>query len=287
MRRAFLKGLVAALAGLTKVTQRWGCTQLGWPRSSMRYQERPRPRDERLKPLLARLALTQSRFGVRRIHQEVLKVEQVCRATIERLWRTMQLQVPLRPRRAKRIRTLAPVKALRARHVNHVWCLDFLKDRTRDGRMLRFLSVADECTRRCLALDVDLRFRAVDVVAVLARLVMVYGKPVFVRSDNGPEFVAKEVAAWAAREGIVLVRSAPASPWQNPFIESFHSRLRDELIEQEDFGSLAEARELARAYREWYNDERPHSALKYLTPAAFTIRARTLGFGELSPAEAT
>jgi transposase InsO family protein len=259
--------------GIPKVTQRWTCDQLGWPRSTMRYQERPRPRDARLKPLLARLALAKPRWGYRRIHLDVLKFEQVCQDTIQRLWRTMQLQVPLRPHRPKRVRNLTPVKGLRARRPHHVWCLDFLKDRTRDGRGLRFLSVVDEYTRRCLALDVDVRFRAVDVLAVLDRLLAIHGRPLFIRSDNGPEFVAKEVARWAKLRGIILVRSAPASPWQNPFAETFHSRLRDELVEQEDFGSLAEARQLAEAYRVWYNDERPHSALGYQTPAAFAVKA--------------
>lgn len=235
----------------------------------MRYRERPRPRDERLKGRLAHLAVALPRFGYRRIHREVLKVERVCRETIQRLWRTMQLQVPNRPRRPKRVRTLPTIRGLRARHAHHVWCLDFLKDRTRDGRILRFLSVVDEHTRRCLALDVDVRFPAAAVVAVLTRLVAVHGRPAFLRSDNGPEFIATVVAEWAKANGIVLVRSEPASPWQNPFVESFHSRLRDELVEQEDFGSLAEARQLAEAYRVWYNTERPHSALGYLTPEAF------------------
>ena len=170
------------------------------------------------------------------------------------------------------MRNLTPVKGLRARYQNHVWCLDFLLDRTRDGRKLRFLSVVDEYTRRCLALEVQTRFPAHDVVAVLARLVAIHGRPMFIRSDNGPEFIATVVREWADKCGILLVRSAPASPWQNPFAETFHSRLRDEMVEQEDFGSLAEARFLAEAYRVWYNNERPHSSLGYMTPEAFSVR---------------
>jgi putative transposase len=263
------------------------CEWLGMCRAAVRYQPCPRPRDERLHGLLARLAVALPRFGYRRIHREVLKVERVCQETIQRLWQTMALQVPRRPRRPKRIRTLAPVKGLRARHAQHVWCLDFLLDHTRDGRALRFLSVVDEYTRSCLGLDVALRFRAVDVVAVLRRLVALHGRPVFIRSDNGPEFIADDVARWAKAEGIILVRSAPASPWQNPFAETFHSRLRDELVEREDFGSLAEARQLAEAYRVWYNTERPHSALKYLTPKAFAEKMIRLALGEPTPEAAT
>lgn len=261
-----------AFAGVKKATQRRFCDVLGWSRSTMRYLERPKVRDERLKPVLARLAVKLPRFGFRRIHNEVLKAEKVCRETIQRLWKTMQLQVPLRPRRPKRVRTPAVIRGLRARHQNHVWCLDFLKDRTRDGRILRFLSVVDEHTRLCLALEVSTRFPAAAVVAVLARLAAIHGTPMFVRSDNGPEFIAHEVARWAKAMGVTLVRSAPASPWQNPFAETFHSRLRDELVEQEDFGSLAEARVLAEAYRVWYNNERPHSSLGYQTPAEFSVR---------------
>jgi len=196
----------------------------------------------------------------------------VCRETVQRLWKTMQLQVPLRPRRPRRRRTPAVARGLRARHQNHLRCLDFLKDKTRDGRTLRFLSVVDEHTRLCMALEVSTRFPAVAVVAVLARLVAIHGRSLFVRSDNGPEFIAHEVARWAREAGVTLVRSAPASPRQNPFAETFHSRLRDELVEQEDFGSLAGARVLAEAYRLWYNNERPHSSLGYQTPAEFLVR---------------
>jgi len=271
-RRAFLPGLLKAFAGYKDVTQRWLCDLLLWSRSTMRYRERPKPRDERLKSVLAQLAVKLPRFGFRRIHNEVLKVEKVCLETIQRLWKTMQLQVPLRPRRPKRVRTPAAIRGLRARHQNHIWCLDFLLDKTRGGRKLRFLSVVDEYTRRCLALEVQTRFPAHDVVAVLARLVAIHGRPMFIRSDNGPEFIATVVREWADKCGILLVRSAPASPWQNPFAETFHSRLRDEMVEQEDFGSLAEARCLAEAYRVWYNNERPHSSLGYMTPEAFSVR---------------
>lgn len=127
----------------------------------------------------------------------------------------------------------------------------------------------DENTRQCLALVVARRFTAADVVTEIERLHAWHGTPQHLRSDNGPEFVATVVERHAAASGIRLVRSAPRSPWQNPVIESFHSRVRDEFLERETFGSLAEAQILAEAYRVWYNEHRPHSALKYLTPAAF------------------
>jgi putative transposase len=266
-----VRAMVAEVPG---ATMRDACALLEICRSGLYYTPRPRERDERLTVVLPRLARVQPRFGYRRLCREVCAtLEHVSRDTIQRLCRVLALQVKPIRRHRRRVRSLAVVRGLRAEFPGHVWCLDFLKDRTRDGRGLRFLSVVDEHTRRCLALAVARRFTAADVVGVLTRLVAVHGAPGHVRSDNGPEFVAGVVEGWATDEGIRLVRSAPASPWENPFIESFHSRLRDELVERDEFGSLEEAQVLAEAYRVWYNEARMHSALRYLTPAAFAARA--------------
>lgn len=175
------------------------------------------------------------------------------------------------------------VSGLRATRPNEVWCLDFLKDRTLDGRTVRVLSVVDEYTRECLSLSVQPRFLATDVIRAVERVCEERGYPANVRSDNGPEFVATSVERWAAKAGIRLVRSTPASPWENPFSETFHSRIRDEFLEREAFGSIAEIRVLAQAYRAWYNEARPHSALRYRTPAAFAEKIKQEGSGLVQP----
>jgi transposase InsO family protein len=151
--------------------------------------------------------------------------------------------------------------------------MDFLKDRTRDGRPLRILSIANEYTRECLALVVARRFSAIDVVRMLEKVILVMGAPEYIRCDNGPEFIAITIEAWAKERGIQIVHSAPGSPWENPFSETFHSRLRDECLEREIFGSLEEAQVICEAYKRWYNTKRPHSALKYRTPAEFAAGA--------------
>jgi len=146
-----------------------------------------------------------------------------------------------------------------------------------DRRRLRFLSVVDEYTRRCLALVVRRRFTAEDVLDVLSCLVPEHEAPAHLRSDNGPEFIAKEVERWEAEMGVKAARSEPASPWQNPYAETFHSKLRDELVEGNVFGSLEEAQVLAETYRQWYNDARRHSSLDDQTPSEFAARVRTTG----------
>ncbi len=257
------------------------CEVLGVCRAGVYYAPRPLLRDVRLKAALPDLARRQPRYGYRRLHRTVCDtLEHVGRDTIQRLCQTLGLQVKPFKKPRRRRTGLEPVRGLRAAFPHHVWCLDFLKDRTSDGRGLRFLSVVDEHTRRCLAIVVARQFKAVEVVAVLARLCGLHGQPVHVRSDNGPEFVATVVEAWAAERRIRLVRSTPGSPWENPFAETIHSRMRDEFVEREEFGSLVEAQLLAEAYRVWYNEGRGHSALGYQTPAAFTAKVLGLAIGQ-------
>ena len=273
------------VAAVPQATIREACATLEVSRSGFYYAPRPRARDERLKAVLPALARTQPRFGYRRLREAVCcSFEHVSRDTIQRLCQLLGLQVKPVKRRRKPRKAPEAVPGLRARYPHHVWCLDFLMDRTRDGRALRFLSVVDEHTRRCLALVVARRIRAVDVVGLLTRLMREHGPPVHVRSDNGPEFVATVVEAWATSSRIRLVRSAPASPWENPFSETYHSRLRDEFVEREEFGSVEEAQVLAEAYRVWYNEARMHSALGYLTPAAFAALSMGLEIGQPIPA---
>lgn len=263
---------------LPNVSQRFVCWALGWCRASMRHIPKPRPRDERMKTILPVLARAFPREGYRFMRERVSEtVEHISRKALRRLWRLLNLQVKPRKRHRTRRKALPVLVGLRATGPNDVWCLDFMKDWTFGGRALRLLSVVDEYTRECLALISARSFTAADVIAVLEWLCWRHGKPVHVRSDNGPEFVAKIVERWAEQVGVHLVRSEPGSPWQNPYSETFHSRARDEFTEATVFGSLAESIVLCESYREWYNLERRHSSLKYQTPAAFAKKVRKMG----------
>lgn len=243
---------------------------LGLARTTLAYAPRPRPRDERLKPILPQLAAKLPWAGYRTMWDAVnATVEPISLNALQRLWQLLGLQCKPMKRR-KRIRRRLPTHpGLRATGSHQVWCLDFMKDYTSDGRVLRFLSVVDEHTRECLAFEVARRFTAEDVLDVLETTMRVSGTPIHVRSDNGPEFVARVVERWATASGIRLVRSAPGCPWQNPFSETFHSRARWEFMEREEFGSEEEARVFAEVYRRWYNEARPHSALGRVPPAVF------------------
>jgi transposase InsO family protein len=150
-----------------------------------------------------------------------------------------------------------------------VWSYDFLSDRTEDGRQLKALVVLDEFTRECLAIEVGRPFTARDVRLTLQYLFAVRGAPAHIRSDNGPEFVAKEIQRWLARACVGTLYTQKASPWENGYVESFNGRLRDELLNRELFLGLAEARYVLDAWRLEYNHRRPHSGIGWQTPAAF------------------
>jgi len=157
----------------------------------------------------------------------------------------------------------------RAEHKDHVWCWDFIHDRTVTGKPLKWLAITDEFTRECLALEVDRSITADKVLDVLTNLFLTRGVPKHIRSDNGPEFIAQAIQRWLASTGAETLYIAPGSPWENAYIESFNSRFRDELLNAESFACLKEAQVLVEDYRRRYNHRRPHSSLDYQTPAAF------------------
>lgn len=212
------------------------------------------------------------------------KFERIGENAVRRLMKLMDLRVKPLGRHRKRRVPLKIIPGLRSGRMNHVWCMDFMKDMTSDGRALRILSIVDEYTRECLGLAVKRKFKANDVVAVLEKLIGERGIPVYVRSDNGPEFVAKEIGKWADSKGVVLVRSEPGCPWQNPFSESFHSRARFEFLERELFGGLLEAKVLCEVYRWWYNNRRGHSKLGNIPPAKYAEKVRRTERVQPSPA---
>lgn len=204
---------------------------------------------------------------------------------VHRIWRAEGLKVRKKPknRRAKG-KSLNSCSQLRAERLNHVWSWDFIFDRTTSGHSLKWLSIVDEYSRRCITLDVSRSMTSEDVINRLSELFVMYGVPESIRSDNGPEFVAKAIQQWLTLLEVKTLYVAPGSPWQNGYAESFHSRLRDELLNMEEFDSVRHARAHASAWREDYNGYRPHSSLGGLPPAEFARRcADSVPFAALTP----
>jgi putative transposase len=253
------------------VSERRACSALGWARSTVRYVATMADEEERLVARLHALSIAHPRYGYRRI-TALLRGEgwRVNRKRVQRLWREHGLKVPQKQRKKRRLGCSANgITRRRAEHRNQVWSYDFIEDRTADGRRLKLLTVVDEFTRECLTIEVERSIRSKDVVATLQYLFELRGAPEFLRSDNGPEFIAQAVRIWLAESGVKTLYIEPGSPWENAYIESFNGRLRDELLNREVFVTLAEAKVLTEDFRLEYNHRRPHSSLGYRTPAAY------------------
>jgi transposase InsO family protein len=212
------------------------------------------------------------RYGYRRI-AALLRQEgwQVGKRQVQRMRRAAGLRVP--PTRRKRPRqgvsTGLPTKAT---HPCHVWTWDFIADATVRGGALRMLTILDEHTRECHVLRTERTLRATDVLEWLSKAIEEHGAPEYLRSDNGPEFIAKEVQRWLAVNHIKTIYIDPGSPWQNGFVESFHGRFRDECLNREQLWTLTEARVVIEDFRGEYNHYRPHSKLGYLSPNRFAAQ---------------
>ncbi len=219
---------------------------------------------------ITELARQYGRYGYRKI-AELLRSTAgwvVNDKRVERIWRREGLKVPAKqPKRGRLWLNDGSCVRLRAEHPNHVWSYDFVEDRTHDGRKYRMLNVIDEFTHESLAIRVERRLNSIDVIDVLSDLFILRGVPGHVRSDNGPEFIAKAVQDWIAAVGAMTAYIMPGSPWENGFIESFNARLRDELLDGEIFYSLAEARIIIESWRRHYNTVRPHGSIGYKPPA--------------------
>src|ERR1700704_5718090 len=209
------------------------------------------------------------RYGYRRIAAMLRDVGWVVNVKrIERIWRREGLKVPQKqPKRGRLWLNDGSCIRLRPEYPNHVWSYDFVEDRTHDGRKYRMLNVIDEFTRECLPIRVNRKLKAVDVIDVLSDLFILRGVPSHIRSDNGPEFIAKAVQDWIAAVGAQTAYITPGSPWENGYIESFNARLRDELLDGEIFYSLKEAQIVIESWRRHYNTVRPHQSLGYRPPA--------------------
>jgi len=212
---------------------------------------------------IVELARTYGRYGYRRIHQMLETAGwDVNVKRVARIWRREGLKVPSRqPKRGRLWLNDGSCVRLRAERRNHVWAYDFVEERSHDNRKIRMLCVVDEFTREALAIRVARRLNSSDVIDVLADLMLARGAPEHVRSDNGPEFVAKAVREWIANVGAKTAYIAPGSPWENGYVESFNGKLRDELLNGEIFYTLKEAKIVIEGWRRHYNTVRPHSSL--------------------------
>jgi len=225
--------------------------------------------EERLTAAVIELATLYGRYGYRRITALLRAAGWVVnKKRVERIWRREGLKVPRKqPKKGRLWLNDGSCLRLRPERANHVWAYDFVQDRTHDGRKFRMLCVVDEFTREALAIRVDRKLSSAEVIETLAELMLERGVPQHIRSDNGPEFVAQSVRDWIAAVGAKTAYIEPGSPWENGYVESFNSKLRDELLNREIFYSLKEAQILIEGWRQHYNAIRPHSALRWTPPA--------------------
>lgn len=257
---------------MENVSQRRACEVLGQPRSTQRYQvQQDTEEEQRLVARMHELVRQYPRYGYRFITIKLRQEGwQVNFKRIYRLWRREGFKVPKKTRKRRRLgHSGNSCMRRRAEHKDHVWCWDFIHDRTASGKPLKWLAITDEYTRECLALEVDRSITADRVLGVLTNLFLTRGVPKYIRSDNGPEFIAQALQRHGERAGLEMLYIEPGAPWENGFAESFFSRLRDELLNVEEFMNLAEARWFAKRRLLEHNEERPHSALGYQTPSQF------------------
>jgi putative transposase len=249
------------------LAQRRACILLQLQRSTFNYQARPDRRAGLVKEVHD-LAQRHPRYGYRRVWALLRRRgRRVNRKHVHRLWKRAKLQVrKVTHKRGPARAASIPVQALRP---GHVWTYDFLHDHCLNGTPLKVLTVMDEFTREGLAIEVATSLPAQRVLTVLEGLVVIHGRPQFIRSDNGPEFIALAVRGWLAQHQMRTLYIDPGCPWQNGFGERFNGTVRDECLSMHVFHSVAEARIVLATYRRQYNEGRPHSRLGYRTPTEF------------------
>ncbi len=260
------------LCGRLGVSERWACRVVGQHRSTQRREPTRVRDDEALRAALRKIAVERPRWGYRRAHHELCQDGwEINRKRVQRVWREEGLRVLSRARKKRRLGEGAGESTrLRATRPGEVWALDFQHDQTADGRSLRLVNVVDEFTRQALVMRAERSITADQTVAELEALVASGGgAPEFLRCDNGPELTSHALRDWCRFSGTQTAFIEPGAPWQNPFVESFHSRVRDELLDGEEFSCLTEAKVLIEDWQRDYNQRRPHSALGMRTPAVF------------------
>jgi putative transposase len=247
------------------VSERRACEVVDQPRSSQRYEAKVRDDEPRLVTRILELVRRYPRYGYRFITAKLRQENWGVNAKrVYRLWRREGLKVPRKKRKKRRLgSSVNGCHRRKSECKNDVWAWDFVFDHTTNGSQLKWLSIIDEFTRECLCLKVGRSITSEDVIDTLSELFAMRGVPQHIRSDNGPEFIAKNIQRWLQQLNIEALYVEPGSPWENGYAESFHSRVRDEFLALEEFENLPMARRLTTAWKTEYNEQRPHSSLGY------------------------
>ena len=253
-------------------SERHTCKTVGIARSTQNYKT-ARQDDDSLRLALIRLAKAFGRYGYRKIAQ-LLRIEgwKVNHKKVERLWREEGLQLPKRHKKKKRLyHKDSSIIRLRPKHPNHIWSIDFVHDRLSNGRPYKMLTVLDEYTREAMCVAVKSRMGNAEVLEALYPLFLKYGRPEFIRSDNGPEFIAEAFQTWLNKVGVKPIRIYPGSPWENGYNERFNGTLRREVLNAEWFVSIDQAKTVIGTWLRQYNHIRPHQALNMRPPVPETL----------------
>jgi putative transposase len=255
-----------------QMSERHACRLLGLGRTTHRYRARKAERDGALRTRLKELAAQRMRFGYRRLTAMLLR--EGMRANHKRVYRLYREErLGMRIRQRRRIRWSGAVVKPAASQPNERWSMDFVSDCVSHGKVIRMLTIVDDCTRECPVIEVDTSLGGLRVRRVLDRIAIERGLPEAIVVDNGPEFRSRALAAWSEERGVRLEFIQPGKPVQNAYIESFNGRLRDECLNANWFTSLSDARRKVETWRLDYNQQRPHSSLDYLPPAEFARKA--------------
>ncbi|HII4316018.1 TPA: IS3 family transposase [Vibrio parahaemolyticus] len=258
----------------TQLSERRACLLVGIQRASMRYQPQANREDDKLQARIKELALERRRFGYRRIHR-LLRREgfDVNHKRVYRLYCELGLTVSKRRRRKSQCVEREPL--LLPSVPNHTWSMDFVMDALSNGRRIKCLTIVDDYTKECLDIPVATGISGDEVVITLESIAAFRGYPEAIRTDQGPEFTGKALDQWAYQHGVILKLIQAGKPTQNAYIESFNGKFRDECLNEHWFRDLSHARDLISLWRMDYNENRPHSALGYLTPSEFAATTRT------------
>jgi len=263
---------------MLEVSERRACQVLGQARATQRQNPIPSSDEKHLTEEIIALATKYGRYGYRGIMALLndQKGWRVNHKRVERIWRREGLKVPKKqPKRSRLWLNDGSCIRLRPEYKDHIWSYDFMIDRTADGRAFKILNIIDEYTRECLAILVARKIKAQEVIDLLFHLFIFRGIPEHIRSDNGPEFIAKAIRSWLNQLGVTTLFIEPGSLWENGYVESFNGKLRDELLDREIFTTLTEAKVLIEQWRKEYNQVRPHSTLGYQPPAPEAILTMT------------
>jgi transposase InsO family protein len=254
------------------ISERRSCKTIGVARSTLRYEATPDNEDS-LRLALIRLAKQYGRYGYRKI-AALLRAEGwvVNHKKVERIWREEGLQLPQRHKKRKRLyHKDSSIIRLRPKYPNHIWSIDFVHDKLSNGRPYKMLTVLDEYTREALCVTAKPRMGNVEVLEALYPLFLRHGKPEFIRSDNGPEFIAANFQAWLTKAHIKPIRIYPGSPWENGYNERFNGTLRREVLNAEWFSSIRQAQIVIQTWLKQYNHIRPHQSLNMRPPVPETL----------------